>query len=78
MKQPKRKKRLRGVRLNPSVVEDVEDWRRTQPEIPSRSEAIHKLVGLGLDAARVSGESHAVGERHQGRRAIAAANLDTA
>jgi hypothetical protein len=60
MKQPKRKKRLRGVRLNPSVVEDVEDWRRTQPEIPSRSEAIHKLLELGLAAER---ENYADGER---------------
>jgi hypothetical protein len=78
MQQPKSSRRKHGVRLDAPVVEDVEDWRRTQPEIPSRSEAIHKLVELGLNAARVSGESHVVGERQQSRRANAAANFDTA
>ena len=59
----RQKKRLRGVRLDPDVVEDVEEWRRAQREIPSRAQAIHKLVGLGLDAERASCRNHADGER---------------
>jgi hypothetical protein len=60
MTQSKNQKRLRGVRLDASVVEDVEQWRREQREIPSRAEAIHTLVGLGLAAER---ESRSDGER---------------
>lgn len=28
----------------------IDDWRRKQPTIPSRSEAIRRLVAAGLDA----------------------------
>jgi metal-responsive CopG/Arc/MetJ family transcriptional regulator len=28
----------------------LDDWRRRQPSIPSRSEAIRRLVAAGLDA----------------------------
>jgi hypothetical protein len=30
----------------------VDDWRRRQPDIPSRSEAIRRLIELGLKAAQ--------------------------
>ena len=29
----------------------IDDWRRRQPSIPSRSEAIRALIRLGLEAA---------------------------
>jgi len=33
-----------------SWVARVEEWRRTQPKIPSRSDAIRQLVEIGLGA----------------------------
>jgi hypothetical protein len=35
-----------------SLFELVEDWRRSQPKIPPRSEAIRELVRLALHAAQ--------------------------
>jgi hypothetical protein len=35
-----------------SLFESVEDWRRSQPKIPPRSEAIRELVRLALNAAQ--------------------------
>ena len=34
----------------------VDDWRRLQDKIPSRSDAIRQLVGLGLDTERKGDE----------------------
>jgi hypothetical protein len=59
-RKPKRERhsksppRKRGVqlRLGPPVLERVEDWRRRQPEIPPRSEAVRTLLERGLDAER--------------------------
>jgi hypothetical protein len=39
------------LRLGP-LFELVEDWRRSQPKIPPRSEAIRELVRLALEAAQ--------------------------
>lgn len=39
------------IRLLPSFWERVDAWRREQPSIPTRAEAIRQLVELGLDAA---------------------------
>jgi hypothetical protein len=38
-----------------SWVRRVEEWRRAQPRIPSRSEAIRQLVDAGLEATKKSG-----------------------
>lgn len=35
-----------------SEVKAVDDWRRQHPDLPSRSEAIRRLIELGLDAAK--------------------------
>lgn len=35
-----------------AFLEKVDDWRRVQPDLPNRSEAIRRLVYLGLNAAR--------------------------
>jgi len=36
------------VRLTPEAVEEIDEWIDRQDEPPSRSEAIRKLVALGL------------------------------
>lgn len=33
-----------------SMVDDIDDWRRRQPDVPNRSEAIRRLVEIGLRA----------------------------
>jgi hypothetical protein len=33
-----------------SIFESVENWRRSQPKIPPRSEAIRQLLKLALEA----------------------------
>jgi hypothetical protein len=37
--------------LDGPILAGVEDWRRSQPEIPSRSEAVRLLLALGLRTA---------------------------
>jgi hypothetical protein len=39
---------LIGVRLQPDPLAEVDNWRRKQPDLPSRAEAIRRLVELGL------------------------------
>ena len=38
------------VRLQPELAGPLDDWRRKQADLPSRSEAIRRLVELGLKA----------------------------
>lgn len=38
------------VRLSDALVKRIDDWRRHAPDIPSRSEAIRRLVEKGLDS----------------------------
>ncbi|WP_404557795.1 hypothetical protein [Bradyrhizobium niftali] len=38
------------VMMSSEEVEAIDDWRRQRPELPSRSEAIRRLVELGLKA----------------------------
>lgn len=38
------------MRVSDDWLELIDRWRRTQPEIPSRAEAIRRLVELGLKA----------------------------
>jgi metal-responsive CopG/Arc/MetJ family transcriptional regulator len=32
-------------------VREIDEWRRRQPDLPSRSEAIRRLIEAGLNAA---------------------------
>ena len=45
----------KSVRLNmvitPSEVAAIDDWRRKQSDLPSRSEAIRRLVAVALKAS---------------------------
>jgi Arc/MetJ-type ribon-helix-helix transcriptional regulator len=37
-----------AVRLSPALKSQIEDWAKQQPDNPSRSEAIRRLVQLAL------------------------------
>jgi hypothetical protein len=36
------------MRVPASFLKTIDDWRRRQPELPSRAEAIRRLVEIGL------------------------------
>jgi hypothetical protein len=38
------------MRVSANFLKIVDDWRRRQPDLPSRSEAIRRLVEIGLKA----------------------------
>jgi len=40
-----------GVRMPPGEIAKLDQWRSRQPDLPSRPEAIRRLVELGLAAA---------------------------
>ena len=39
------------MRTSEEFLRAVDDWRRQQPDLPSRAEAIRRLVGAGLKAS---------------------------
>jgi len=41
---------LIGIRWHQPVLTKIEEWRRWQPDLPSRGDAIRRLVELGLKA----------------------------
>ncbi len=41
-----------NVRLVRSMVTNLDNWRRTQDDVPSRPEAIRRLIELGLEKTR--------------------------
>jgi hypothetical protein len=40
------------VRLQPELAAPLDDWRRQQPDLPSRAEALRRLAELALKAKR--------------------------
>ena len=48
------KKEIKSIRLNmvisPSLRQRIDDWRSKQADIPSRSEAIRRLIDMQLDS----------------------------
>jgi hypothetical protein len=36
------------MRMEPETLKKVDDWRRTQPDLPSRAEAVRRLVEAAL------------------------------
>jgi hypothetical protein len=54
------------MRTDEEFVRRIDEWRRLQPDLPSRSEAIRRLVGLGI---MYSGEL-AMAEKEAGKREI--------
>jgi hypothetical protein len=39
---------ITGVRLPPELLETLDNWRRDQPDLPGRPEAIRRLIEAGL------------------------------
>lgn len=52
VKTPKRRAAvtgdLVGVRIQPEMAKELDQWRRKQHDLPGRPEAIRRLVELGL------------------------------
>lgn len=42
-----------NMRVTDDWLGKVDDWRRTQRDIPSRSEAIRRLVEIGIEASKL-------------------------
>jgi hypothetical protein len=40
------------MRVSASYLKSIDDWRRRQPDLPSRSEAIRRLTAIALQSAR--------------------------
>jgi hypothetical protein len=38
------------MRMEPGDLAEVDEWRRRQPDIPTRAEAVHRPIKLGLKA----------------------------
>jgi hypothetical protein len=47
-KRPEVTGELVGVRLQPDMAKQVDDWRRIQDDLPGRPEAMRRLIALGL------------------------------
>jgi hypothetical protein len=43
------------IRLTEDFLRSIDEWRRGEPDIPSRSEAIRRLVELGFTVKRSRG-----------------------
>ncbi len=41
------------MRATAEFLRRIDDWRRTQPDLPSRAEAVRRLTELGLTASKV-------------------------
>ena len=42
--------RMFQMRASGPFLAQIDEWRRGQPDLPNRAEAIHRLVQRGLDA----------------------------
>jgi hypothetical protein len=45
---------LVGVRVQPDMAKQLDDWRRKQDDLPGRPEAIRRLVEFGLSNGKRS------------------------
>ncbi len=48
MKRPKQTGLLVATRLQPELLKRLDDWRREQPDLPSRPEALRRLAEKAL------------------------------
>jgi hypothetical protein len=48
--------RVLQMRVSDEFIESIDEWRRKEPDLPSRAEAIRRLVELGLQAKRKGGK----------------------
>ena len=42
-----------NMRVTDEWLAKIDDWRRTQRDIPSRSKAIRRLVEIGIEASKL-------------------------
>jgi len=47
---------MERTRLTAEAISEIEEWRRQQPIIPSRTDAIRELVRKGLAASKAEAE----------------------
>lgn len=50
MAKPERYTVKKLVRLEPKLVAEIDKWRAKQPDVPNQTEAIRRLVEIGLKA----------------------------
>lgn len=43
------------LRLPASMADAIDQWRRVQPDLPSRAEAARRLIEIALEAAQEDG-----------------------
>jgi hypothetical protein len=46
--------KLFQMRTTADFLRRIDDWRRAQDDLPSRSEAIRRLIELGLEISKIS------------------------
>jgi hypothetical protein len=51
MAGPQRRPIKKQVRFDHTVIQAIEDWRARQKPVPSASDAIHRLIEMGLASA---------------------------
>ena len=51
------------MRLDQEVLDQVEEWRDEQPDVPSRAEAVRRLLGIGLNKSGAQGAKVSDGEK---------------
>jgi hypothetical protein len=56
-----------GARWAPETLEEIDDWRRKQDDLPGRPEAIRRLVELGLTVKATARPSGKPGRRTRAR-----------
>ena len=47
-KRPEQTGQMVGARLQPELLKRLDEWRREQPDLPSRPEALRRLAEKGL------------------------------
>jgi hypothetical protein len=53
MSEPPEPKTTRvHLMMSPSELRKIEEWRRKQPDLPNRAEAIRRLIQLALKTAK--------------------------
>jgi hypothetical protein len=40
------------LNIDPDQLQAIDEWRRVQPDLPSRSEAIRRLIDIALDRSQ--------------------------
>lgn len=63
MNEPKPKTETFTMRVPRGYFDPVDDWRRVQPDLPSRAEAIRRLVDIGLEKDRKEGPRMDAGQK---------------